>query len=531
MILDRIIHFFRFDRQDGEYELLETERGIPDFTAGKQAETPLPEQEDTRKVCRTLAENEERLRLGFRADINPDLILRPFMLGGKIPALLAYLNGMADADQVSDFILREGMRPRCVDQAEGTLAQYAIENVFTMGEAEQSDAWAEVKKAVMEGRTAVFFEGSEQAVLMDTRGFEHRNVTEPQAEKVVRGPQEAFVENLRTNITLLRRILHTEDLVCEMRSAGGDNGIRLAVLYREGVTNITLVEEVKRRLAHVNTRVVIGMGMLEQLTEEHSLSPFPQLLQTERPDRTASLLMQGHVVVLLDGSPFASVMPATLFTLMTSPEDIYMRRTQGTTIRVVRYIGAVISVLVPAFFLALALYHQGLFSTEVLTTVIASRKMVFAPIGAEMIFLLIVFQLIREAGMRVPGNIGQAIGIIGGLILGQAAVAANLASSVVLIVVALTGLGNFCIPDYSTQLAAAFFRITLTIAAWMGGLLGVVCLVTVYMAWMASLKSYGVPFLAPFSPKAHSPKPMIFRGRITMHQQAEDILNTQEEGI
>ncbi len=531
MILDRIIHFFRFDRQDGEYELLETERGIPDFTAGKQAETPLPEQEDTRKVCRTLAENEERLRLGFRADINPDLILRPFMLGGKIPALLAYLNGMADADQVSDFILREGMRPRCVDQAEGALAQYAIENVFTMGEAEQSDAWAEVKKAVMEGRTVVFFEGSEQAVLMDTRGFEHRSVTEPQAEKVVHGPQEAFVENLRTNITLLRRILHTEDLVCEMRGAGGDNGIRLAVLYREGVTNVTLVEEVKRRLADVDTRVVIGMGMLEQLTEEHSLSPFPQLLQTERPDRTASLLMQGHVVVLLDGSPFASVMPATLFTLMTSPEDIYMRRAQGTTIRVVRYIGAVISVLVPAFFLALALYHQGLFSTEVLTTVIASRKMVFAPIGAEMIFLLIVFQLIREAGMRVPGNIGQAIGIIGGLILGQAAVAANLASSVVLIVVALTGLGNFCIPDYSTQLAAAFFRITLTIAAWMGGLLGVVCLVTVYMAWMASLKSYGVPFLAPFSPKAHSQKPMIFRGRITMHQQAEDILNTREEGL
>lgn len=241
--------------------------------------------------------------------------------------------------------------------------------------------------------------------------------------------------------------------------------------------------------------------------------------------------MQGHVVVLLDGSPFASVMPATLFTLMTSPEDVYMRRPQGSIIRIVRYIGAMISILLPAFFLALALYHQGLLSTEVLTTVIASRKMVFAPIGAEMIFLLVVFQLIREAGMRVPGNIGQAIGIIGGLILGQAAVAANLASSVVLIVVALTGLGNFCIPDYSTQLAAAFFRLTLTIAAWIGGLLGVICLMTVFLAWMASLKSYGVPFLAPFSPKAHSQKPMILRGRLTMHQQAEDIMNTQEETL
>ena len=243
----------------------------------------MPEQEDTRKVCKSLAENEERLRISFRADINSDLILRPFTLGGKIPAFLAYLNGMADTDQVSDFILRDGMRPGCLDHARGNLARYTMENVFTMGEAETTEAWADVKQAVMEGRSAVFIETCGQAVLMDTRGFEHRSVTEPQAEKVVRGPQEAFVENLRTNITLLRRILHTEDLVCEMRGAGGDNGIRLAILYREGITNITLVEEVKRRLAQIDTRTVIGMGVLEQLTEEHSLSPFPQVLQTELP--------------------------------------------------------------------------------------------------------------------------------------------------------------------------------------------------------------------------------------------------------
>ena len=286
-MLDRIIRFFRFGRQDGEFELLETERGIPEFWGSAREEAPLPEQEDTRKVCKSLAENEERLRISFRADINPDLILRPFTLGGKIPAFLAYLNGMADTDQVSDFILRDGMRPGCLDHARGNLARYTMENVFTMGEAETTEAWADVKQAVMEGRSAVFIETCGQAVLMDTRGFEHRSVTEPQAEKVVRGPQEAFVENLRTNITLLRRILHTEDLVCEMRGAGGDNGIRLAILYREGITNITLVEEVKRRLAQIDTRTVIGMGVLEQLTEEHSLSPFPQVLQTERPDRSA----------------------------------------------------------------------------------------------------------------------------------------------------------------------------------------------------------------------------------------------------
>ncbi len=530
-MLDRIIKWLRFDRRSGEFELLETESGSPKPWGGTPREQPMPERERVERVSARVAENEERLRRVFRSDINPDVIFRPFMMGGTTPALVIYVSGMADARQVSDFILREGMRPGCMDGAEGDLAQYAIKNVFTTGETETSGSWDDAKKAIMEGRTAIFIDGADEAVLMETRGFAQRSVTEPQAEKVVRGPQEAFVEALRTNITLLRRILHTEDLVCEIRGAGGENGLKLAILYREGVTNITLVEEVKRRLARVDTRTVVGMGVLEQLTETHGLSPFPQVLQTERPDRVAYLLMQGHVAVLLDGSPFASIMPATLFTLMSSPEDIYMRRPQGTTIRVVRYTGAVLSILLPAFFLALALYHQGLLSTEVLTTVIASRKMVFAPIGAEMIFLLVVFQLIREAGMRVPGNIGQAIGIIGGLILGQAAVAANLASSVVLIIVALTGLGNFCIPDYSTQLAASFFRITLTVAAWAGGLLGVTCLLTVYMAWMASLKSYGIPFLSPYAPKAGSHKPMVLRGRISMRKRAEDIMNTREERL
>ena len=148
------------------------------------------------------------------------------------------------------------------------------------------------------------------------------------------------------------------------------------------------------------------------------MSPFPQVLTTERPDRTASHIMQGYVAVLLDGSPFANIMPTTLFTLMGSSEDIYLRQPQGTVVRLVRYIGALISILLPGYFLSLVLYHQGMMSTEALSTVVASRKMVFAPMGLELLFLLLVFQLIREAGLRVPGSIGQAIGIIGGLILG-----------------------------------------------------------------------------------------------------------------
>jgi len=185
--------------------------------------------------------------------------------------------------------------------------------------------------------------------------------------------------------------------------------------------------------------------------------------------------------------------------------------------------------LLPGFFLSLVLYHQGMMSTEALSTVVASRKMVFAPIGLELLFLLAVFQLIREAGLRVPGSIGQAIGIIGGLILGQAAVTANLASSVMLIVVALSGLGNFCIPDYSTQISASYIRIALVAAAWLAGLLGVFCTAAGLLAMMCALKSYGVPFLAPVAPKTNSRRPPVLRGAITMHSGSKDFINTMEE--
>ena len=222
-------------------------------------------------------------------------------------------------------------------------------------------------------------------------------------------------------------------------------------------------------------------------------------------------------------------MPTTLFALMASSEDIYLRQLPGSVIRFVRYMGAIISILLPGFFLALVLYHQGMMSTETLSTVVASRKMVFAPIGMELLFLLAVFQLIREAGLRVPGSIGQAIGIIGGLILGQAAVTANLASSVMLIVVALSGLGNFCIPDYSTQISASYIRIALVVAAWLAGLLGVFCASVGLIATMCGLKSYGVPFLSPVAPKTSSRRPAVLRGKISMNSSTQDFVNTMEE--
>ncbi len=515
-----------FNRKRSEFELLETESGAPGFF-GNQKNAALRRQESKAEVSPSLRENLERIKIDFCTDINPDVIVRRFTMGGSVSAAAVFINGMAKREMINDFIIRESMNKSMPDQP--PYAQYLISSVFSNCEMSSEKDWDKLKGNINDGQTVVFVEGEATGIVADTRGYEHRAVGVPQNEKVVRGPQEGFNENLRTNITLIRRMIRREDLICEIRSAGSGENIKAAIVYLKNTANPALVQEVKRRLGEVDTRMVMNTGILEQLTEHHRLSPFPQLLSTERPDRAASHIMQGYVAVLLDGSPFANIMPTTLFALMASSEDIYLRQLPGSIIRFVRYMGAVISILLPGFFLALVLYHQGMMSTETLSTVVASRKMVFAPIGMELLFLLAVFQLIREAGLRVPGSIGQAIGIIGGLILGQAAVTANLASSVMLIVVALSGLGNFCIPDYSTQISASYIRIALVVAAWLAGLLGVFCASVGLIAMMCGLKSYGVPFLSPVAPKTSSRRPAVLRGKISMNSSTQDFVNTMEE--
>lgn len=527
-------NLFRFDRPNGEFELLETERGEPTFWGGwrenAQAQTKAPPTDRPDTIDASLDAVKERLKRELRGSINTDVILRAFKLGGAVPALAIFLNGMADEDQINDFILKPAMRRGCIEGVETPLAQYAMENVFAMQEAVLSPSWSELKNAVEEGRTAVCIEGEAQAVLMDTRGYASRSVSTPQNESVILGPHEGFTENIRTNVTLLRRIIKTDDFVVEFRKSGGRNNNRIAIAYREGVANRTLVNEVKRRFASVDTLMVLSIGTLEQLTERHPYSPLPQSLTTERPDRAAAHIMQGHVAVLCEGSPLANVMPATLFAIMSSGEDAYLRQPVGTIVRVIRYLGAFLSILMPGYFLALSLHHQGMLSSEVLATVIASRNMVFLPLGVEMVFLLLLFQLLREATVSAPGAMGQSIGIIGGLLLGQAAVSANIVSKVVLIVVALAGLGNFTIPDYSTQLAASYYRIALVVCAWLGGLLGLFTAVLISVALIASLKSYGVPFLSPVSPKTYAKGPVFVRGRVTEHLRPADTMNTGGAG-
>jgi len=459
------------------------------------AEPPRTAPADTRSI--SLRENISRIQTQFHAPKNADLILREFLIGGSLPACAVLLSGMADQGQVAELVIRPAQRPGVTIPPGVSLSDYVVANVFAQHEVEKTSDWQTITKAVAEGRTVVFLEGETTAVLLDTRGFVSRGVPETTSEVSVLGPKEAFTESLRTNITLLRRIIKTDDLICEFNAAGGQNKTNLVLCYRTGLTDPALLAEVRRRLLRIDTLEVLAAGVIDRFIEDHPLFPLPQILETERPDRAANAIMRGKVVLICEGCPQASILPATLSLLFASAEDTYMRRPIGALIRFVRLFGALFSVLVPGFFLAVALHHPHILSDEILATLITSRAMLFMPLWVEMLFLLLVFQLVREAGVRVPGSIGHSISIIGGLVLGQAAVSANLVSTVVLVIVALCGLGNMAVPEFQTMAAFSWFRLGLCIVGAVGGLLAMSCALLAMTAWTCSIKSFGVPYCMP----------------------------------
>ncbi|MBR0507761.1 MAG: spore germination protein [Clostridia bacterium] len=530
-MMEAIRNLFRFDAPYGRFELKETESfGTPSFFARrKERKAKLRRVSGT--IDARLGSNRDWLFRLFRGDVNPDLILRDFLLGGSVPAIAASLNGMADQKQIADFILRPAFTLNVSRVKGGRLPAYFCERALSLYETERTNERERIAEAIAEGRTAILIDGAKEAILCDTRGFVSRPVGEAKNETTILGPKEAFTENLRTNVTLLRRIVKRPDFVCRFRDAGGTNRTKLVIAYLDGTVNPALLGELEKRLDAIATDARLTVGRIEQLIEEFSFFPMPQMLKTERPDRAASAVLDGRIALLVEGCPTAGVIPITLGTLMESGEDVDARQPVGTIVRFIRMTGALLSTYLPAYFLALALHHPGQLSSEILETVAASRAMVFLPLAVEMIFLLLVFQLVREAGLRVPGAIGNAIGIIGGLLLGQAAVSANIVSTVVLIIVALTGLGNFTIPDYSTQVATAYYRILLCVAAAMSGLLGVAVLGLITAAILCTMKSFGVPFLAPFSPVTKRGEHLFFREELKNRAGASDWANAKRRRV
>lgn len=488
------------------------------------------EKENDIKVSCSIEENINILEDIFHLPVNQDVIIREFKIAREIEACVVFIDGMIDKSIIIQFTLPQLMDPCALEGFEGGCPiDFLEKNILSIHQVVRMGNYKEIVPQVLSGLTVVFIDGCDECLVMESRGFEKRDISVPSTETVVNGAQEGFTENLRTNITLIRRIVKNEALVTEFKIISKTNNILAALLYMEDITNKKIVEEIKRRVDSLNIDYISGSGMLEQLIEDKNLALFPQVISTERPDRVASFLMDGKVALVCEGTPFALAMPITFFDLFHTSEDSNLRWQYGTFLRIVRLIGTLIALLLPGLWTALLLFHQEMIPTSLLSSIVISRTPVPFPFIVEFLLMELSFELIREGGIRVPGITGNTLGIIGALILGQSAVSAGLVSPSLIIIVAVTGLGSFTIPNYSLALAVRIARFILIGFGALGGLYGLSVGFVIICALSLGMKSFGVPFFAPIAPETKSNSDKVIRGPLHNQNQRPDYLNTQNE--
>lgn len=339
---------------------------------------------------------------------------------------------------------------------------------------------------------------------IEVKGFQQRSIDKPLNETVIKGPHEAFVENIRTNTSLIRRIINNENLIIENIEVGKITKTKCAVCYMDNITNSDLINEVKYRLNNLEVDSVLSAGELEQLIVDSNNLGIPQVLSTERPDKATKYLLNGRVIIIINGSPYALIMPAVLIDFLTSPEDSNLKVNFGNFLRGLRVLACFITLLLPGLYIAVTSFHQEILPTSLLYSILASRASVPFPIIAEILLMEFSFELIREAGLRVPSAIGSTIGIVGALVLGQAAVSAGIVSPILIIIVAITGIASFAIPDFSFGFHLRYFRFLFILLGYMAGFLGIAIGLFVYISLLCSLQSFGVSYTTPFAPAVNS---------------------------
>ncbi len=451
------------------------------------------------KISSHYEKNLTWMKSRFSVPQNNDIVLREFTLKNGTRAFLMHIDGMVRSVTVNEFILK----PLMLTEFSGRNLKQQISDTIQINSMKQQERLADAESGILIGDTVVFVEGVNAVYVCETKGFDKRSVGKSENESTIKGAQEAFSESIRTNTTLIRRIVRSPNLVTEFIQIGTINRNPCGVMYLKGLTNPALVEEVKRRIGSLSSDFLYGSGMVEQMIEDGPFRLLPNLLSTERPDAVAHHLCQGRVAVVVEGTPQVLVMPVGISNLIKSPEDAQMRWQYATLTRLTRALAILLSALLPGFFVAIVNFHRGMIPTELLIAIAKTQENVPLPAMVEMLLMEFSFELIREAGIRVPGVIGGTIGIVGGLILGQAAVAANLISPLTIIVIAVTGISSFAITDFSFAFGMRIVRVLLIVLAGMFGFFGLGIGLAAVTALTSAQQTFGVGEFSPKIPKTN----------------------------
>lgn len=438
-----------------------------------------------------------------------DIVVRELTIGGNpgVPIAVVYIESLVQADLVNNFIIRslldiEFKIDDMVEEENGASLpnDRFIQKVFSLGSVKYCEDWDDMIEKLLLGSTLIMIEGSSKVIQIVTTGGEFRSITESQTESVVRGPKEGFVESMNVNVSLLRRRIHSSELRVETRTVGSKSRTNLAVIYMSGIAEKEIVEEVHRRLDQIQIDAVFDSTYIEELIQDETFTIFPTVYATERPDTSAVRLMEGRVIIIVDGSPFVLIVPTMFAHFFHSAADYSDRFDIAIFLRLLRYVSFLVLLLGPSLYIAMTTYHYQLIPSALLYNLVSQRENVPFPAVVEAIILELIFELLREAGVRMPRVVGQAANIVGGLVLGQAAVQAGIVSPLLTIVIAISGTASFAIPTYSMAIAGRLVRFGFILLAAVFGLYGIVLGLIALLAHMNSLRSFGIPYMTPFSP-------------------------------
>lgn len=426
-----------------------------------------------------------------------------------LTASILYIEGAAKADTIQQFILKPLLECEASQDAAEPLA-FLRDKVLTSLSLKEVTSFQEIADEIVKGNTALLLETIPQALIIDTRGFEYRSIEQPSVEQSLWGPKESFIESAEVNRSLIRKYLQDQNLQCEVVTFGPNNQ-EAYVMYLKDIANEDIVERVKKRIEQVNSQLVQNIYILEQHLEERPYSPIPTLFITERPDRVVGFLQEGHVTIVMDNSPSVIIAPATFWSFFHAAGDIYNRWIIGNFARLIRLIAIFATMFIPGIYIAISTYHVEMLPTDLMLAIAAARERVPFPVIAEILFMEISFELLRESGIRVPAAIGSTIGIVGALVLGQASVEANLVSPILVIIVAVTGLASFIIPDITLNFVVRLQRFIFILFAAFLGFFGFALYLTFAISYIVTVKSFGVPFLSPLAPNLKSSNDLFLR--------------------
>ncbi|KGR78277.1 spore gernimation protein KA [Ureibacillus manganicus DSM 26584] len=456
-----------------------------------------------KQIDSSLADTMELFKKIYYVPNNSDVNIRYIEIGGiKKNAAVITISSISNTKLIEELVIR----PLLINEDESKEIELLLSP-----QVRKADVIEDILVEINNGNTTLFVDGEPYAYIISSGNFQGRSVEKAENEVVVKGPKESFNEQAMTNISLIRKRIRDEKLIVESTTISKRAKNELYLVYIKDIANEELITNIKNKLNSLDIDSIQNLSVLEEYLEDHIYSLFPTILYTERPDRASEFIEDGFIVLLMDNSPDSLILPATFWSFFHNSEDHYLRFLFGNFIRILRLMALFITLFISAIYIAITNYHVEMIPADLLLAISSTREIVPFPSLVEILMLEIAFELIREGGLRVPKPIGPTIGIVGALILGQAAVQANLVSPLVVIIVALGGLSSFAIGDTNLNYTVRLLRFPFLISAGVFGLFGLTALFTICLLYVTSIKSFGVPYLAPMTPNDSTAKDTIFR--------------------